>query len=118
MNKIKIVYTPTNESYKLAIVSMYSLIINNSDNIIDFYIVIDKDFDTKNYDEFSFLKQFKNCKGINFINTNFEFNSYFKSKIKISERMRIYQLCQILPEEKVIFIDINDIIINIYNQII
>ena len=70
MNNIKIVYTPTNESYKLAIVSMYSLIINNSDNIIDFYIVIDKDFDMKNCDEFSFLKQFKNCKSINFINTN------------------------------------------------
>lgn len=119
MNNIKIVYTPTNESYKLAIVSMYSLIINNSDNIIDFYIVIDKDFDTKNCDEFSFLKQFKNCKSINFINTNFEFNSNFKSKIKISERMRIYQLCQILPEEKVIFIDaqtiINKDLLQLYN---
>lgn len=119
MNNIKIVYTPTNESYKLAIVSMYSLIINNSDNIIDFYIVIDKDFDTKNCDEFSFLKQFKNCKSINFINTNFEFNSNFKSKIKISERMRIYQLCQILPEEKVIFIDaqtiVNKDLLQLYN---
>ena len=119
MNNIKIVYTPTNESYKLAIVSMYSLIINNSDNIIDFYIVIDKDFDMKNCDEFSFLKQFKNCKSINFINTNFEFNSYFKSKIKISERMRIYQLCQILPVEKVIFIDaqtiVNKDLLQLYN---
>ena len=104
-NILKIVYTPTNDSYRLAIVSMYSLLKNNDKNIVDFYIVIDNNFDKNNCKDFFQLKQFKNCRNIQFVNTLFEFDNYFRSKVYVTERMRIYQLSKIIHEDRVLIID-------------
>lgn len=118
-NILKIVYTPTNDSYRLAIVSMYSLLKNNDKNIVDFYIVIDNNFDKNNCKDFFQLKQFKNCRNIQFVNTLFEFDNYFRSKVYVTERMRIYQLSKIIHEDRVLMIDaqtiVNDDLLELYN---
>lgn len=120
MNKnINIAYTPTNNTYQLAIISMFSLLINNTNNIIDFYIITDKTFDYKNIEKFKFLKHYKNCNNITFITTNNEYSNLIKNKILVSERMRIYEFGTLLNEDKVLFLDaqtiVNNDLLELYN---
>lgn len=50
---IKIVYTPTNETVFMTIVSIQSLIANNRANVLDLYIVVDEFFEKHNLSLFS-----------------------------------------------------------------
>jgi len=120
MNKtINIAYTPTNHSYRLAIVSMFSLLSNNRNNLINFYIIVDETFNDKYKDAFKSLKQFKNCNNINFVTTTIQYSDLAKNKIVLSERMRIYELGNLIQEDRILFIDaqtiVNADLLELYN---
>ena len=110
MANIKIAYTPTNETIDVTIVSMYSLIINNSENNVDFYIIIDENFSKKNKTEFDYLRQFSNCKSINFIEVESSMFNKVKTYVNVTERFWIYKISELINEDKIIFIDAQSII--------
>ena len=116
---INIAYTPTNNSYQLAIVSMFSLLSNNKNNAVNFYVIVDESFNDKYKDEFKSLKQFKNCNSINFITATIKYSDLARNKIVLSERMRIYELGNLIQEDKILFIDaqtiVNADLLELYN---
>ncbi len=102
---IKIAYTPDNSNALMTIVSMQSIILNNQDNIIDFYIVVDETFkDT--YEKL--LKSFEkndNCKSVNIIKTEgYKYNNLSK-KLLSTPRMHQFEFGNLIKEDKILYLN-------------
>ena len=102
--KINIAYAITDENYYMTVVSIQSVIESNKDNLIDFYIVYDKDFsiDSKVLKGY---EKYPNCNSVNLIKID---NSKYKSLTPFlkyyTERFYMLELPNILNCDKVLFL--------------
>lgn len=104
---INIVYTPINHYYYMLYISMYSVIINNTNNNINFYILHDKTFEKKYIKGLKAFEKYKNCKSINFIEINQTENPYIDN---FGHSLYCLQLPRLINEDKVLFLNTLDII--------
>lgn len=119
-NRIIIAYTPTNDSINLVIVSIFSVLTNNTDSLIKFYIVVDCNFDEKNKNKFKFFTKYKNCSGIEFVNVEQTKYRNIDSDVYLTERYRIYDFANVINEKRILFLDaptiVNSNIPNLFNM--
>ena len=104
---INIVYTPINHYYYMLYVSMYSVIINNTNNNINFYILHDKTFEKEYIKGLKSFEKYKNCKSINFIEINQAENSYIDN---FGHSLYCLQLPNLINEDKALFLNTLDIV--------
>jgi len=77
-NNINIAYTIGSEQHIYwCIISCLSILRNNKNNLLNFYIVHDSTIDKSFLELFNFFENFSNCNSIVFFNTNFQIQSKF-----------------------------------------
>ena len=104
MEKIVIAYTPTNETYLMMFVSMESVLTNNSNNNIVFYVVIDNSFNTS---YFNYLKKYKNKYNFEIIIKKVNKNKYEKisDKLNICNRLYVYDFPELIEEDRILYLN-------------
>ena len=111
---INIAYTIRNESYISTLTSIYSLIENNSMNLLKIYIIYDENFDTKLFKYFKDLKKFDNLKDLIFVKAKSDKYFFLKKYIQyyeyINEHFYIFELDELLEENRIIFLNSSTII--------
>ena len=110
-NIINVAYTLTADKLPFFIVSLYSLLENNKNNYINLYIIVDKCFDGKNYNEIidGLIFQY-NC-SINWIFANQNNYLMLSKNLRINERFFLFEMGNLIDKERVIYI-YSDSIIN------
>ena len=86
---------------------MYSVIINNTNNNINFYILHDKTFEKEYIKGLKSFEKYKNCKSINFIEINQAENSYIDN---YGHSLYCLQLPNLINEDKALFLNTLDIV--------
>ena len=118
-NTIDVAYTPSNNTIEMTIVSIYSLLINNTKNIINLYFVIDDSFTKKNQDLLLEFKKFDNCKNIIFFYVKQKRYDDLKNLLNTTDSMRIYEFAEIIEKNRILYLSsvslINNDILNLYN---
>ncbi len=119
-NVINILYTPDNNTYKMALVSIQSVIENNKHNQLAFYIAIDEDFDEELKDLFyNYQNKYKNVINVEFVNIKKQKYIDFSKELIYSNRIYILEAPSIINVEKLLFISIYSIVntdlMNLYN---
>ncbi len=108
-NSINIAYTLDNDNIYMILVSMQSIIENNLNNIITFYLIIDEYFETDQYKIFNSLPQNKNF-NIKLIRENSNKFNRIKSKINFNKHFYCFDLYNLIDESRVLYLDENTII--------
>ena len=108
-NSINIAYTLDNDNIYMILVSMQSIIENNINNIITFYLIIDEYFETDQYKIFSSLQQNENF-NIKLIKESSNKFNRIKSKINFNKHMYCFDLYNLINETRVLYLDENTII--------
>lgn len=106
--KINIIYTITNETVNMSLVSMYSVLTNNLEHEIEFYLVFDEKFNKQNLSTFDELKNFSNLKNINPVKTESKEILHATSYTDYTgERLYLFLLGKLLPNmDKILYISI------------
>ena len=103
-NIINIAYTLSNETWQSALVSLKSLLVNNKNNKINCYLIIDKNFLSLN--KHYFEKE---------INENLKIFWYLAKirniKCRFQERFYFYDFCKQFTEDKIIFFHADTLIL-------
>lgn len=104
--KINIIYTITNETVNMSLVSMYSVLTNNLEHEIEFYLVFDEKFNKQNLSTFDELKNFSNLKNINPVKTESKEILHATSYTDYTgERLYLFLLGKLLPNmDKILYI--------------
>ena len=108
-NSINIAYTLDNDNIYMILVSMQSIIENNINNIITFYLIIDEYFETDQYKIFSSLQQNENF-NIKLIKESSNKFNRIKSKINFNKHIYCFDLYNLINETRVLYLDENTII--------
>lgn len=104
-NKIySIVYSPTEENYIGTIVSMLSVLENNKQNKIKFYLVLEKCFEKSLIQHFEIYKKYENC-----LDIVYEYIDSFKYKkvlrgINFNNNYFLFEYANIIKEDKFLFL--------------
>ncbi len=120
-NKINIVYTFQDiKETEMLIVSMYSVLVNNKDSQIEFYIATsDINIDSKILDVFDILRKNENCKNINIIQINKKRYNYLRPQIVTYHFSYIYELAEKINEDKFLYLNfcsiLNENLDTLYN---
>lgn len=64
---IRIVYTPISKYFYMLLVSMYSVLTNNKNNNIEFFILHDESFDKEYCEMAKQFEEYENCSGVKFL---------------------------------------------------
>ena len=104
---INIVYTPINHYYYMLYVSMYSVIVNNTNNNINFYILHDKTFEKEYIKGLKAFEKYKNCISINFIEINQTENPDIDN---FGHSLYCLQLPKLINEDKALFLNTLNIV--------
>ena len=120
MTIINIAYIPTNENYIISLVSMYSLLKNNKNSHINFYILYDETFDVIFLNQYEDVKKMTNCVNVNFIKIKHARYLFLKETMQnFDSRIYGFELPYVIDEDKILFLDsetlINDDITELYN---
>src|SRR5574344_1296043 len=107
-NIINIGYTPSNETYEITIVSMYSSLLNNPQSLINFYIVVPETFDKSN--NFSCLKNYKNCNEINIIHVDSNKYKNMSSGLFYSNRLFSFEFPELIKIDKILYLSSHSIV--------
>ena len=111
VNCINIAYSLTSNRNFSAIVSMESVIKNNINNQIKFYLIIDENYNENDCLMFDYLKKYNNCKSINWINIaskSFEIiKHYVSNDLSLLYYFNAYQF---INEDRILFLDTDSII--------
>lgn len=105
---MNIVYTPTNDTYIFTLVSICSILLNNLNSDINFYLVIDDTFNKLEY--FESIKKYKNCKNINVINVDKRKYRNLYSKFYFTTRLYAFEFANLIKEDKVLYLSSHTIV--------
>ncbi len=118
-NMIEVAYTPSNNTIEMTTVSIYSLLINNTKNIINLHFVIDNSFTKENQDLLLGFKKFNNCKNITFFSVKQKHYDDLKDFLNVTDSMRIYEFPEIIKKNRILYLSsvslINTDILSLYN---
>ena len=113
---INIAYNITENSWKMAIVSMQSVIDNNSNNKLRFYIFYSYNTNIIFQDKFKFYAKYKNVEDIIFIkidDSKFKFlSNYVSSYINLSHHFYCFDYINQIKEEKILLLVEHTIVTN------
>ena len=117
-NTVNIVYTPAMNAIYMTIVSMYSVLINNRNQMIKFFIIVDEDFDADFAEMFKKLKNIQNCFDIVFVKTSIYSYKAISDKLYVNPRFHIFNLHELINVDKVLCLSsysiVNDEITELY----
>ena len=82
--QINILYCLTNDNYLSTLVSVQSVIKNNSNNLINFYFVIDEIFEEEYLKAFNFIEKIPFCQ-LKIINESLSIYANIKQNVVFSE---------------------------------
>ena len=118
-NNIKLLYILSDQSLNMAIVSIKSLLMNNQTNFLDFYFAFDENFNIKNLKNIETVCKDKIVKSINYIKIDSQKYSAFNTKVICSERNYIFEIHNLINEDKILFMNpysiINENLSEFYN---
>ncbi len=101
MDKINIAYTINNQNIYHLIVSVQSIISNNKNNDLNFYIVYDEEFEEFNLKEFEKFKS-SNCK-FRFIKEDSLKFQKIKGKVNFNERFYCADFPNLIDADKILY---------------
>ncbi len=102
---IKILYTPENKDCYATIVSMQSVLVNNLQNDLEFYIVVDEDFDRNKLQIFKMFEEHENCKKVNIIIENSTKYKNLSPNLYYCPRLFIFNVANILKKiDKILYL--------------
>ena len=108
-NNINIVYVLNEENVYMLFISMYSVIFNNQQNYLTFYLVIDEHFDKTLCSLLNQFNKFENCH-INWISEKSSKFISLKSKLDFNKHLYCFDLYNLIGDLKVLYLDENTII--------
>lgn len=115
-NILRVLYTPTNLTYKMMRVSIESLLANSSIYDIEINIIIDEDFDSKLIKDFNNIYSHKNIHKVNIIKTNRNKYAYLQSYIdyfsNIVENLYVFEAVEKIKGDKLLYLSCSTVVNN------
>ncbi|MBQ8847436.1 MAG: ATP-binding cassette domain-containing protein [Candidatus Gastranaerophilales bacterium] len=110
MKTFDIVYIPTDETIQLTLVSITSLLLNNTKNNINIHLFYDEFFDEKLLDLFKKLKKYKNLNTINTVKINSKKYLCYSKHNSYIKTYYLYEAGSHIKAEKILFLNYDTII--------
>ncbi len=116
--EINIVYCLNNIDYMSVLVSVQSVIKNNSNNFINFYFIVDETFEQDLIKTFNFIEKNSFCK-THFVNESRKKYSNIISRTNFSENFYLFNLANLVEVNRAIYLSpqtlINCDLLELYN---
>lgn len=101
---INIVYTPTDDNYIGIVVSMCSVLKNNPKNKINFYMLIDENFNNEFEKYFETYKQYPNCENVIFKTVNSLKYKQISSMLCFSNEIYLFEIADLTDADKILYL--------------
>lgn len=102
-NQINIAYCLSKVDYLLTLVSVQSVIANNSNNFINFYFILDEQFEKELLKVFGYIEKYSFCK-IHFVYESRQKYLNIINKTNFSESFYIFNIADLIDTDKIIYL--------------